>query len=632
MAQHTRVADAPRRYTRTDFTALRFRLNRMPAANIIDHVYGEHELAARGIGRPHELEAWLDGMRDHLVERVSLSNPLLSKTLADARTYNRWSRAAIDFLVKAADQDVSRPVPADSVSAWLKPVAFQPLRLEGIQTLGDLTAYINARGPGWFRGVTRIGAGKARSIERWLAGHAGTLGALRLEAEPVRGDLVELAPDTGTHADGADHANPLVPLVPLERLRSIATALDGHTGLNRAHGFCLISARNDLDAVRAYLYRFRERPKTHRAYQKELERFLLWCVRERRIALSSIGTDECEAYKDFLGDLPGAWTGPRAPRTSSRWRPFAGALLPVSQRYAIQALRSFFDWLVNVRYLGGNPWHTVDDPPVDQRETPMAIEKAIPDALWTALTCPDGIFERVCARLPSPRSGSDTRPMRPWEAGTLAVQLRVARAAVMLIGFSGMRREEAARVTRDRCRPVPETADQTEPLWEIAVLGKRRKWRTVFVPARVIAALRAHWHDRGLDFDAPEGAHHALLSPVVVAAQTDAEARQIERDLIGDPSLTGIGFAPDNLYRVVVTALARIAGDATLDLGEAERTLLRTAPHALRHTFASGLAAKGVPVDVLQRLLGHLSIQTTTIYVRAERTRSIQELARIYGG
>lgn len=72
MAQHNRIADAPRRYTRTDFTALRFRLNRLPTAHIIENVYGESELTARGIDKPHDLEIWLDDMRDHLVERVSL--------------------------------------------------------------------------------------------------------------------------------------------------------------------------------------------------------------------------------------------------------------------------------------------------------------------------------------------------------------------------------------------------------------------------------------------------------------------------------------------------------------------------------------------------------------------------------
>ncbi|WXK34532.1 hypothetical protein IHE32_12890 (plasmid) [Mycetohabitans rhizoxinica] len=44
------------------------------------------------------------------------------------------------------------------------------------------------------------------------------------------------------------------------------------------------------------------------------------------------------------------------------------------------------------------------------------------------------------------------------------------------------------------------------------------------------------------------------------------------------------------------------------------------------------MVAKGVLVDVVQRLLSHISIQTSIIYVRAKRTRSIQELTRLYQG
>jgi hypothetical protein len=51
---------------------------------------------------------------------------------------------------------------------------------------------------------------------------------------------------------------------------------------------------------------------------------------------------------------------------------------------------------------------------------------------------------------------------------------------------------EAAGATRDRLRPVRERAGDSEPLWELAVLGKRKKWRTVFLPHAVVQALRMH--------------------------------------------------------------------------------------------------------------------------------------------
>jgi site-specific recombinase XerD len=58
----------------------------------------------------------------------------------------------------------------------------------------------------------------------------------------------------------------------------------------------------------------------------------------------------------------------------------------------------------------------------------------------------------------------------------------------------------------------------------------------------------------------------------------------------------------------------------------AEKALVRYArqaglryvtPHVLRHTFATHLAREGVPIEIVQELLGHANISTTRIYVSA---------------
>lgn len=613
MAQHNRVAADTPRYTRADFTALRFRLNRIPTEHILSRVYDEDALHAAGIETSEQLEARLDAMRDHLVERVCLSNPYLSASLADARRFNRWPKTAIDYLVRAADQDFSAPQPDDPVSAWLRPIVFRPLRQEGIQTLVQLHGYIALRGRRWYVPVPRLGAGKARAIERWLQGHAATLGPLQVDDTPRTG-WVELGQDLACQ------------LVPLEQVQRIVPALDGHRGRNRAPGFCLIAARHDLDAIHAYLSRFRDRDKTARAYQKELERFLLWCVGVRRMALSSVGADDCEHYKEFLAQPDPAWIGPKTARTSARWRPFASALKPESQRYAVLVLRGFFAWLVGVRYLGGNPWLLVSDPLTVRREVPIAVEKALPGRLWAALTQPEGLLDQLCGKWPSVPVSA---PLTAKDTEAPGAQYRLARAVVLLLGCSGARREEAARALRCHLQPVPEQAGVPAGLWELALLGKRDKWRTVFLPPRVIAALRAHWADRSHDFENAAQAL-ALLSPVVVPSTRTAQAKHLSLET-GDPVLTGMGFSPDGLYQLLTTMLRRIAGDASLPLSEAERDLLRhLTPHALRHTFATHAVANEMPADVLQRLLGHASLQTTSLYVRAERARGLAAVAKLY--
>jgi integrase/recombinase XerD len=44
---------------------------------------------------------------------------------------------------------------------------------------------------------------------------------------------------------------------------------------------------------------------------------------------------------------------------------------------------------------------------------------------------------------------------------------------------------------------------------------------------------------------------------------------------------------------------------------------VRASPRGLRHAFGVGAVAAGVPLDTVQRLLGHSSIRTTTIYTEA---------------
>lgn len=49
--------------------------------------------------------------------------------------------------------------------------------------------------------------------------------------------------------------------------------------------------------------------------------------------------------------------------------------------------------------------------------------------------------------------------------------------------------------------------------------------------------------------------------------------------------------------------------------------------HAFRHTFGTQSVAQEVPVDVVQKVLGHVSLQTTTTYVQAEKRRMLEEVA-----
>lgn len=609
MAQNNEVAVPVRRYTRVDFIALQATLNNISVEAVVRLYYNEEDLEERGCRSLADLEEFLEDMRDHLAQRATRANPAVASILADARSRKQWSKSVIDFLLANTDKDTSRPQLEDALSAWFKPTARKALWEARLKTVGDFKRFIESGGVHWYRSLMRIGQGKARAFERWFEANAVTLGPLRKPSPVVSSDMVLVRPGTSV-------------FVPLERM-GVVSELDGSQGRNRNNAFCFVAASNDLQAIQAYLNRFRERPKTYLAYQRELERFLLWCVCERGLPMSGVLTDDCEAYKDFLRQLPPRWCGRRQPRGSSDWRPFVGKLDPKSARYAVQILRTFFEWLVRVRYLGGNPWITVADPVVEQQELPIQIEKALPAALWATLSDEGGLLDRACERHAD--RGALGRPLDeigPSDPAVAGIQYRLARAAILLLGTSGLRREEAANATRDR---MTSEFLREKGMWSLAVLGKRKKWRTVFFPRRTGDALADHWRDRGLCLLEDAQLPAPLLSPLVLPPTTTARRKHLE------PSAPrgGAGFSVRGLHQLVTATLKRMAKDSSLDLTQDERAILmRAAPHAFRHTFATLSVADEVHLNVLQQQLGHASLNTTSIYVQAEKARRVDQLSR----
>jgi hypothetical protein len=161
----------------------------------------------------------------------------------------------------------------------------------GLATLGDLMFWIGHKGFHWHRPIPRLGPEGAARIVRWVREHQASLGAL---PSPALAPLSRLDVHTLT-------PSPRLGVVPLERLVLPSDARSGAQGLNRApRERCKLAADNDLQAIQAWLRLRIDGSHTWRAYRKEAERFLLWAVLERRIALSSLDGDDCVAYLHFI--------------------------------------------------------------------------------------------------------------------------------------------------------------------------------------------------------------------------------------------------------------------------------------------------------------------------------------------
>ncbi|MEX3630138.1 MAG: site-specific integrase [Burkholderia sp.] len=186
-----------------------------------------------------------------------------------------------------------------------------------------------------------------------------------------------------------------------------------------------------------------------------------------------------------------------------------------------------------------------------------------------------------------------------------------------MMGDSGLRITEATLAQRERLRYVPTDGDVPAG-WSLQIVGKGRKQRSVPVSAACVAALRAHWADRELDFDAPPETA-PLIKP------TDIPPTPAAQRLHGN-ELGAAGYSANGLRGLVNWAFAEL-GERLALTDDARQHLASATPHALRHTFGTQAIAANVPPDVAQKVLGHASFATTSIYAQAETKRVRSELA-----
>lgn len=501
------------------------------------------------------------------------------RALRNQRLHVRQQRALqqLEALVSAD------PAPLDPVDAWLDPMLAARLVAVNVRTLADLVALIDRHGYRWYTKVPKIGLTAALHIGRWLQadttrqalGHRLTPGAFT-----PRRALTSLPSPVPTAGE----------IATLERLR-LPAGLDGADGTNRG-ARCQLDADEDLSALLAWLSSRQASAHTLRSYRKECERFLIWAVFERGKPLSSLGVEDCAGYRRFLGLLgrtppanwapqfrlpQAAWICARGVTRDSRyWRPFQGSLSPASQRQALIIIQALLQWLVDQDYLYANPMRAqrMPAPGVSGLDT----SRALTVAEWQV----------VQAYVGQQEMNADDAYWR-------------LRCILALAYGTGLRISELAELRRRHLQPFLRAGD-TRTSWMLNVTGKGNRVRDVGVGPEVLRELLRHLACRGypdidsLPPDAP------LIGPL--GGQEPADTLSVQRI--------------DRIIKRFFAGAARFAAEAEPALA---RRLESVSTHWLRHTFASHALANGMPLDVLRDLLGHRSLDTTSIYITTERDR-----------
>lgn len=475
---------------------------------------------------------------------------------------------------------VSDPQPEDLVSAWLDKTVSDRLALANIPTLKALMTHIADHGYRWWMTVPRLGEKGAMSLTRWLEAHKSSLGQLPAYTKtPIR-----LIPKSVLTEQRPQQTG----IVPLSSLIA-PPGLTGESGRNRHPSAPLIQAADDLQAINSWLSMKAPSNNTQQAYRKEAERLALWAIMERQKALSDLTVDDCAAYRDWLsmvGRTPDeAWTFQvpqsdwvagldRKGRHSAGWKPIRQPLSAKSIKHAIGILSGMFNWLIKVQYLSFNPWVAVSMTIASQDDTDA------PDLeLTRALT--KGQWEYLLDHINTMPSSGESERIR----------------FILQFGYlTGMRRSEMVAATTGRLYSMP-LSDGVGSRWMLKVEGKGRKWRAVPVTPGLLESLSRYLLSRGLSgvpTDNPED------TPLIA-------------------SLDGKSITANMLYRILKDTFMAVAKRLRSEGKEHEaRHFERASTHWLRHSRGSHLGQNGTPATLIQKLLGHASIATTSIYTQSD--------------
>ncbi len=192
---------------------------------------------------------------------------------------------------------------------------------------------------------------------------------------------------------------------------------------------------------------------------------------------------------------------------------------------------------------------------------------------------------KLARSLPKPLAVKDARRMADADLrdGETRAPWIIARDAAVLglLYGSGLRIAEALSLKREQA-PLPNTGDA------ITVIGKGNKTRMVPVLPQVAKLI----------------ADYVALCPIELPSD--------------GPLFVGARGGP-LLPRIVQLAMARLRG--ALGLPDS------ATPHALRHSFATHLLARGGDLRSIQELLGHASLSTTQIYTAVDSERLLEVYA-----
>ena len=484
---------------------------------------------------------------------------------------------------------------ADAIPAALVRRVAEPFETLGLATLEDLYELIASLGGNWYRQFPGVLREDALALVEWLRDNAGEIGEVTERFYPSG-----LAPAK----DEGEAAGSLVPArreTPTLEELSLPSSLSGEFGTNRGNDNSL-QAKNDKQAIEAWLLARAQNPNTNAQYRKEAERFLLWCTMEKGVAMSSISATEAAQYPKWLEELgrtdealwarhwrlpQKTWIGKKnEPRLSPAWRPFNGPLSASSRKGAMTILRLLFSFLVKTGYLRFSPFDQIS-----------AKVRLLPG---------EGAPKAFADRSLTPEQWKE---ITSFLSGMKDSQTKARLEVILSLGKGlGMRASEMMNASAGWIC-VRRIGD--EDMRVIEIVGKGDKIRRLPISDEAVSRINAYFALRG-------------LPPV--------ESCPPETPLIanlgkGPGSPTG-GISRSGLYRALINFFREAARHVEEKSAADAAKLRASSTHWLRHTFAT-TALKQMDINVVQNAMGHASIGTTSRYLTPEEAQIARAMKKM---
>lgn len=518
------------------------------------------------------------------------------------------------------EQRLSRqPERAHLLQQWVRFGARQQVALAhaGVITMGDLVDWMALKGAQWYDALPGYGETRAEGLRLWLLRHGLKPSAGLQQVEAAKRAVI---PHAGTG------------LQPLTSMHWPAS-LNGAQGMFRTFRPNTLKATNDCEAVQAWFAQIKQRsPATQLAYQRAIERLVLWAVHEKHLALSSLSTEDLLEFRAFLASPPPHWVqipGAERAKFSAEWRPLRGPQKDKSLDQTFAAVGAMYGAWRKADYISANPADQVVGS--TRKNLSMDVMRSFSDQQLAVI---GKTFDKL-ADGPAKRR--------------LAAILR-------LLENAGLRREEVEKARWSHLFQARLDNKQTDQ-WALKVVGKGNREREVPINRRTFEALTAHREDRIALAASGRLARFASVKPenMPLIGVIDSKWIKTHNAKLAEAALLpvavqafgGAGYVPgqrrysvnddgglsaSGIYDVLKSFFKRCAFEAGELPTDPHAAFYKASTHWLRHTFAHHvMRATGRDLAVTQSLLGHKDISTTAIYVKADLAARVEAVEKIQG-